>query len=146
MDARRGYSSIAEKRRLEMNAGAAELTPFMQFGDTIRIEMAGADCKVEVPSASGSKSITTTTCANSVASGALKGVTNADPYALVQVKGNLSFTPSYNVPNFHRIVVHGAATPSGTDKEYVKLTIDPGSNAAASENAFGPFSWARIQP
>ena len=44
-DARRGYSSIADKRRLETHAGAAELTPFMQFGDTIRIEMAGADGK-----------------------------------------------------------------------------------------------------
>ena len=45
LDARRGYSSIAEKRCLETNAGTAAQTPFMQFGDTIRIEMAGADGK-----------------------------------------------------------------------------------------------------
>jgi hypothetical protein len=101
----------------------------------------GALCKVEVPSTPiGSKSIMTTTCADSVANGALKGLTLADPYDTVQPAG------SYNVPNFHRIVVHGAATPAGTDKEYIKLTIDPSANAAASENAFGPFSWTRVHP
>ncbi len=44
-DAKRGYSCIAEKRCLETIAGVAELTPFMQFGDTIRIEMLNADGK-----------------------------------------------------------------------------------------------------
>jgi hypothetical protein len=105
-----------------------------------------ADCKVEVPSVAGSKSITTTTCAASVASGALKGLTNADPYTIVQLKTDTSYVPSYNVSNFHRIVVHGNATASGTDKEYVKLAIDPTANAATNENAFGPFSWTRVQP
>jgi fumarylacetoacetate (FAA) hydrolase len=38
-DARRGYSSIAEKRRLETIAGGEPVTRFMRFGDTIRIEM-----------------------------------------------------------------------------------------------------------
>jgi fumarylacetoacetate (FAA) hydrolase len=38
-DARRGYSCIAEKRCLEMIADGAASTPFMLFGDTIRIEM-----------------------------------------------------------------------------------------------------------
>jgi fumarylacetoacetate (FAA) hydrolase len=38
-DARRGYSCIAEQRCLEMIAGGEALTPFMAFGDTIRIEM-----------------------------------------------------------------------------------------------------------
>jgi fumarylacetoacetate (FAA) hydrolase len=38
-DARRGYSCIAEQRCLEMIAGGAPVTPFMAFGDTIRIEM-----------------------------------------------------------------------------------------------------------
>ncbi len=108
---------------------------------------AGADCKVEIPSLlTASKSTTTTTCANSVASGALKGLTNADPYNIVQVKGNPAYVPGYNVPNFHRIVVHGNATASGTYQEYVKLTIDPAASAVASENAFGPFSWTRTQP
>ena len=38
-DASRGYSCIAEKRCLEKIADGAASTPFMRFGDTIRIEM-----------------------------------------------------------------------------------------------------------
>jgi len=38
-DAARGYSCIAEKRCLEMIADGEAKTPFMRFGDTIRIEM-----------------------------------------------------------------------------------------------------------
>ena len=45
LDARRGYSCIADKRALETAANGAPLTPFMQFGDTIRIDMAGTDGK-----------------------------------------------------------------------------------------------------
>lgn len=48
----------------------------------------------------------------------------------------------YNVPNFHRLVVHGSVTPI----EYVKLTIDPSLNVANGNDAFGPFSWKRIAP
>jgi hypothetical protein len=104
--------------------------------------MQGAPCKVEIPSlTTGSKSISTTTCADSVANGALKTLTLGDPHDTVQPVGT-----TYNVANFHRIVVHGNATASGTYKEYVKLTVDPSVNAAASENAFGPFSWIRVQP
>ena len=49
--------------------------------------------------------------------------------------------PYYNVPNFHRIVVHGSTFPM----EWLKLSIDP---RAAWENAstptsWGPFSWQR---
>jgi hypothetical protein len=49
--------------------------------------------------------------------------------------------PFYDVPNFHRIVVHGSTFPL----EWLKLTIDP---RAAWENAptptsWGPFSWQR---
>jgi len=35
----RGYSCIAEKRAIETIEGGSPKTPFMQFGDTIRIEM-----------------------------------------------------------------------------------------------------------
>jgi hypothetical protein len=47
--------------------------------------------------------------------------------------------PSYNVPNFHRLVVHGSTFPL----EWLKLSIDP---RAAWENSstptsWGPFSW-----
>jgi fumarylacetoacetate (FAA) hydrolase len=38
-DASRGYSCIAEKRCLEMIDSGEAVTPFMRFGDTIRIEM-----------------------------------------------------------------------------------------------------------
>ena len=38
-DASRGYSCIAEARALEMIADGKPSTPFMKFGDRIRIEM-----------------------------------------------------------------------------------------------------------
>jgi hypothetical protein len=49
--------------------------------------------------------------------------------------------PFYNVPNFHRIVVHGSTFPL----EWLKLSIDP---RAAWENkstptSWGPFTWQR---
>ena len=48
----------------------------------------------------------------------------------------------YNVPNFHRVVVHGSIFPL----EWLKLTIDPKANNAPSPNTFGPFTWERVQP
>lgn len=50
--------------------------------------------------------------------------------------------PGYNVPNFHRVVVHGSTDPL----EWLRLTITPGVNAPASSTAFGPFAWQRVQP
>ena len=50
--------------------------------------------------------------------------------------------PSYNVPNFHRVVVHGSTTPL----EWVRLTIDPGTSKPTTSTSFGPFSWERVQP
>jgi fumarylacetoacetate (FAA) hydrolase len=44
-DQRKGYSCIAEKRSLEMIADGAPKTPFMKFGDTVRIEMLDASGK-----------------------------------------------------------------------------------------------------
>jgi fumarylacetoacetate (FAA) hydrolase len=41
----RGYSCIAEQRAIETIEHGAPRTAFMQFGDTIRIEMLGADGK-----------------------------------------------------------------------------------------------------
>jgi len=38
-----GYSCIAEKRAMEILLDGQPSTAFMQFGDTIRIEMKGAD-------------------------------------------------------------------------------------------------------
>jgi hypothetical protein len=48
--------------------------------------------------------------------------------------------PGYDVPNFHRIVVHGSTLPL----EYLRLIVDPTVNAAASDTAFGPFRWERV--
>lgn len=54
-----------------------------------------------------------------------------------------SIHPGYNVPNFHRVVVHGSTFPL----EWLRLTVNPRANAPAGPNAFGPFSWERmIQP
>jgi fumarylacetoacetate (FAA) hydrolase len=44
-DGKKGYACIAEKRALEMIADGEATTPFMKFGDTIRIEMLNADGK-----------------------------------------------------------------------------------------------------
>jgi len=50
--------------------------------------------------------------------------------------------PRYKVPNFHRVVVHGSTEPL----EWLRLTITPGATAPAGANAFGPFTWERIDP
>jgi fumarylacetoacetate (FAA) hydrolase len=39
----RGWSCIAEQRAIEAIEGGVTKTAFMQFGDTIRIEMLGRD-------------------------------------------------------------------------------------------------------
>jgi len=44
-DARRGHCCIAEKRDLELGADGVAGTPFMLFGDTIKIDMLGEDGK-----------------------------------------------------------------------------------------------------
>jgi len=119
----------------------------------------GAECKIEVPSTPiGKYSTATESCLASVTAGALAkdkiipdGVTYADPYRIVQDKTNANYIPSYNVPNFHRLVGHGNATVAGTDMEYIKLTIDPSKTSiTATEKdgvgSFGPFSWTRVQP
>jgi hypothetical protein len=49
--------------------------------------------------------------------------------------------PFYDVPNFHRIVVHGSTFPL----EWLKLTIDerPPRNLTSTATSWGPFSWER---
>ena len=44
-DAKKGYSCIAEQRCLEMIADGVASTPFMLFGDTIKIEMLDASSR-----------------------------------------------------------------------------------------------------
>jgi hypothetical protein len=52
-----------------------------------------------------------------------------------------AYHPGYDVPNFHRIVVHGSEAPL----EYLRLSIEQHGNASGA-NAFGPFSWERVVP
>jgi hypothetical protein len=62
------------------------------------------------------------------------------PAGEVACTSNLGLHPQfYEVPNFHRVVVHGSTSPL----EWLKLTVNADRHAAASANAFGPFSWAR---
>lgn len=48
--------------------------------------------------------------------------------------------PSYDVPNFHRVVVHGSTFPL----EWLKLTVTPGAHNPTTATSFGPFSWTRM--
>jgi hypothetical protein len=52
----------------------------------------------------------------------------------------------YDVPNFHRIVVHGGTTYPAQPLEYLRLTDNPRANNPTSDASFGPFSWERLQP
>lgn len=59
---------------------------------------------------------------------------NPDDHYLTQPHG-------YNLPNFHRIVVHGSKAPM----EWLKLKVKSGESAGSTgPNAFGPFSWQRM--
>ena len=45
--------------------------------------------------------------------------------------------PGYDVPNFHRIVVHGSTIAARVAEAHDRSR----ANAPNSANAFGPFSW-----
>jgi len=132
-------------------AGAAHLSEYKQFIDKIAAKalafgkpvlllngdshvyrsdnplVPGAACVVEPSSG-----------AAAVACSTLAGTSAATKYG--NTDAYLNQPGGYNVPNFHRITVHGSTTPT----EYLKLTIDPTANAANGASAFGPFSWTRI--
>jgi hypothetical protein len=88
--------------------------------------VAGATCITE-PVAGGAAAPCTRTSVAAACS-------NVDPY--------LNQAGGYNVPNFHRVTVHGSTMPS----EWLKLGIDPDANAANGTDSFGPFNWKRIKP
>src|SRR5262249_53138950 len=50
--------------------------------------------------------------------------------------------PGYNVPNFHRITVHGSTFPL----EWLKLTVHSEDGTPTGPNTFGPFPWQRMIP
>jgi len=58
------------------------------------------------------------------------------------VDAYLAQNHGYNVPNFHRIVVHGETMPL----EWLQLHIDPKASAKHDMESFGPFSWKRVAP
>ena len=69
------------------------------------------------------------------------------PTATCVLDGATTCVSDYNIhpaigidlPNFHRVVVHGSTAPL----EYLKLTVDSTKNAPNGDSAFGPFSWER---
>ena len=89
----------------------------------------GAPCVIEVESGKPAVSCTDSRAVAMLA----ERKSPADVY-LTQAHG-------YSVPNFHRIVVHGETMPL----EWLKLRIDPTVNNKHELEAFGPFSWKRMQ-
>ena len=74
-------------------------------------------------------------CTDSAAANSLTKYNNPnDPY--------LNHPNGYNVPNFHRVVVHGETNPV----EYLKVTFDSSVNLPTTATSFGPFSWSRVNP
>jgi hypothetical protein len=90
----------------------------------------GAPCVVEVES--GKPAVA---CSDSRAEAMLTARKSPTDAFLVQDHG-------YKVPNLHRIVVHGETMPL----EWLKLSIDPAASHKHGLDAFGPFSWKRVQP
>jgi hypothetical protein len=87
----------------------------------------GAACAIEVESGKPAVS-----CSDSLAETLITARKSPVDAYLAQAHG-------YNVPNFHRIVVHGETMPL----EWLKLRVDPAANAPHGLDAFGPFSWKR---
>ena len=68
--------------------------------------------------------------------------TSGAPVAACATDDYIAQPNGYDVPNFHRVVVHGSTFPL----EWLKLTVDPEANAPNGSDAFGPFGWKRMQP
>ena len=128
-----GYKQYLDK--IAESTKAYGLPVLMVMGDshTYRSDnplMKGAPCAIEVESGKPAVS-----CSDSRAEALLAARKSPTDAYMVQAHG-------YNVPNFHRIVVHGETIPL----EWLKLHIDPMANAKPGLEAFGPFSWKRMQP
>jgi hypothetical protein len=67
----------------------------------------------------------------------------ADPTATMACPvDDATMHPGYDVPNFHRVVVHGSTFPL----EWLKLTVHTSGHQGSgptSDSTFGPFSWTR---
>jgi hypothetical protein len=105
----------------------------------------GATCIVEAPATAsvGAPLVPASTavaCSDASVAG-IAATYHADEIGTTDPYANQPW--GYNVPNFHRLVVH---TNPANPLEYLKLTINPNTNAANGNSAFGPFSWARVKP
>lgn len=128
-----GYKPYIDK--IAEGAKAYGLPVLMVVGDshTYRSDnplLQGAPCEMEV--ASGHAAVA---CTDSRAQALLAERKSPTDAYLVQPHG-------YQVPNFHRIVVHGETLPM----EWLKLRVDPQATAKPGGQTFGPFSWSRVQP
>ena len=128
-----GYKQYLDK--IAEGTKAYGMPVLMVMGDshTYRSDnplMKAAPCAIEVEA--GKPAVA---CSDSRAEAMLAKVKNPTDAFLTQAHG-------YNVPNFHRIVVHGETMPL----EWLKLRIDPTANHKHDMEAFGPFSWKRMQP
>jgi hypothetical protein len=128
-----GYKPYLDK--IAEGAKAYGMPVLMVVGDshTYRSDnplVKGAPCVIEVESGKPGVS-----CSDSRAVALLAERKSPSDAYMVQDHG-------YNVPNFHRIVVHGETMPM----EWLRLHIDPTVNARHELDAFGPFSWKRMQP
>lgn len=128
-----GYKPYLDKIAEGTKAYGMPVLMIMGDSHTYRSDnplMKGAPCAVEVESGK-----TAVACSDSRAEAMLaERKSPTDAYG-TQPHG-------YNVPNFHRIVVHGETMPL----EWLKLRIDPTANHTHGLDAFGPFSWERAQP
>lgn len=128
-----GYKPYLDKIAAGTKAYGMPVLMIMGDSHTFRSDsplQKGAPCVVEVES--GKPAVACTDSRAVAIATARKSP--ADAY-LAQDHG-------YNVPNFHRIVVHGETMPL----EWLKLRIDPAANAPHGLESFGPFSWTRVQP
>jgi hypothetical protein len=129
----RGYKPYLDK--IAEGTKAYGMPVLMVLGDshTYRSDnplQKGAPCAIEVESGKPAVS-----CSDSRAEALITARKSPTDAYLAQDHG-------YNVPNFHRIVVHGETMPL----EWLKLRVDPTANAKPGLDAIGPFSWSRVQP
>ncbi len=128
-----GYKQYLDKIAEGSKAYGMPVLMFMGDSHTFRTDnplLKGAPCAVEVES--GKPAVA---CTDSRAEAMITSRKSPVDAFMAQNHG-------YNVPNFHRVVVHGETQPL----EWLKLHIDPKANAPHGLDAFGPFSWKRVQP
>jgi hypothetical protein len=134
----------ADLRWLALAFGAAKLT--RAKGVVIVLQADMWDPEKGVEHQAGYEQFVSSIARNTLAFGGPVLLLNGDSHAYLSdnplsASDPINYMhPGYNVPNFHRIVVHGSTLPL----EWLRLRIDPKVNAPASSTAFGPFSWQQV--